>query len=218
MTGALREVLPRERERYVIATGAYNLIWGRQNLRRTLEKRLRQLNTDYIDVFHYLGVRTADEFGSRVREELQELREDPRVKGVSISTHDRKLAGELAAGGVLDAVMVRYNAAHRGAETDIFPQLAAHEPGVISFTATRWRALLRRPRGWATSGPVPTAGMCYRFVLSNPNVDVCLCAPSNLEQFEANLAEVRRGPLGEDEMAFMREFGDAVYTHYKYFM
>ena len=31
------------REKYVVATGAYNLIWTRQDLRRTLEKRLRQL-------------------------------------------------------------------------------------------------------------------------------------------------------------------------------
>lgn len=60
--------------------------------------------------------------------------------------------------------------------------------------------------------------MCYRFVLSNPRVNVCLCAPTNLRQFEANLAEVRRGPLDDDEMAFLRGFGDVVYQRYKYFM
>jgi aryl-alcohol dehydrogenase-like predicted oxidoreductase len=60
--------------------------------------------------------------------------------------------------------------------------------------------------------------MCYRFVLANPAVHVCLMAPSNLEQFEANLAELRQGPLAEDQMQFMRDFGDAVYRENKYFM
>jgi predicted aldo/keto reductase-like oxidoreductase len=53
--------------------------------------------------------------------------------------------------------------------------------------------------------------MCYRFVLSHPAVDVCLMAPSNLRQFEANLAEIRQGPLCEEHMQLMRRFGDAVY-------
>ena len=53
--------------------------------------------------------------------------------------------------------MIRYNAAHRGAEQDIFPHLAAHDPGVVSYTATRWSYLLRRPKGWPKDGRVPTA-------------------------------------------------------------
>jgi len=114
--------------------------------------------------------------------------------------------------------MIRYNAAHRGAEQDIFPHLAAHQPGVISYTATRWRFLLRRPKGWPGGGRVPTAGECYRFVLSNPHVDVCLTAPSNAEQLEANLAAVRAGPLSDDDLAYLRDFGDAVHRTAGWFM
>jgi aryl-alcohol dehydrogenase-like predicted oxidoreductase len=218
MTGVLRDVLHSRRERYVVATGAYNYIWTYQNLRRTLEKRLRQLRTDYIDVFHLLGVTRRKHLTSRVRAELEEIRHDARVRAISISTHDRVLAGELAGQGALDAVMVRYNAAHRGAEQDVFPFLEAHRPGVAGFTATRWTYLLRPPKGWPRGGRIPTAGMCYRFVLSNPHVDVCLTAPCSASEFAENLAEVRKGPLCEEDMAFMREFGDAVYRQYRYFM
>src|SRR3990172_755049 len=52
----LREEFGTRREKYVLATGAYNLIIGYPNLRRTLEKRLRQFRTEYIDVFQFLGV------------------------------------------------------------------------------------------------------------------------------------------------------------------
>ena len=218
MVKVLREVLPKERDRFVVATGGNSFWWWHRDLRRTLERRLRQLRTDYIDVFHFLGVVRRKLLTQRARDQLAALREDERVRSVAISTHDRRLAGELAEAGALDAIMMRYNAAHRGAEQDIFPHLATHNPGIINFTATRWRCLLRRPKGWPENGRIPTAGMCYRFVLSNPHVHVCLTAPTNVRQLEENLAAVRKGPLDDADMAFMREFGDAVYNHRKWFM
>lgn len=218
MIRVLRDLPPRARQRLVIATGAYNYLWWRQGFRRTLHKRLRQLRTDYLDVFLYLGVTARKHFPEAAQEELAALRATGQVRAVGLSTHDRALAGELAARGAVDVLMVRYNAAHRGAEQDIFPHLAAHNPGIVSFTATRWRALLHRPRGWPRDGRVPTAGECYRFVLSNPHVDVCLTAPTSLAQFEATLAAVAAGPPAEDELAFMRTFGDVVYRRQRWFM
>jgi aryl-alcohol dehydrogenase-like predicted oxidoreductase len=218
LTRVAREMNADRRERVLLATGGYNWIWWHPPLKRSLENALRRLKTDYIDVFHYLGVLKPDHFGSRLRDELAELRADPRVKAVSISCHDRRLAGELAARGELDALMIRYNAAHPGAERDIFPHVAAHGTGVISYTATRWTALLRRPRGWPPHEPVATPGQCYRFVLSNPHVDVVLTAPRSERELEENLREVRRGPLPEDEMAFMRRYGAYVHDHAGWFM
>lgn len=210
MVHVLREVMPSQRERYVLATGAYNLMFGYPNLRRTLEKRLRQFRTDYIDVFLFLGVTKEKEFPERAREELRRFREEGKVRALGMSTHDRKFAGKLASEDGLDVLMIRYNAAHRGAEEDVFPYLEAHHPGVVSYTATRWTYLTRRPHVWPKAEPIPTPGMCYRFALSNPHVDVCMTAPSNLKQFEENLRAVREGPLCEEERVFMRRFGDVV--------
>jgi len=218
MLRVLRRLPAERRDRIAIATGAYNWIVWRQDLLTTLEKRLRQLKTDHIDVFHLLGVTRPKDLTPRVRDQLAQLRGDPRVRAVAISCHDRKLAGQLAASGALDCLMIRYNAAHRGAETDIFPHLAAHDPGVVSYTATRWTYLLRRTRGWPKDGPVPTAGQCYRFVLTNPKVDVCLTAPRSERQLVENLAAVRAGPLPEDELAFLRTYGDAVHRNAGWFM
>lgn len=218
MISVLRETLRHKREECVVATGAYNFIWGHSNLRRTLEKRLRQLRTDYIDVFLFLGVTKEKHFPDNVREELYRLREEGKVRAVGISAHNRKFAGRLADQGALDVIMMRYNAAHRGAEQDIFPYLKKHNPGVVSFTATRWRYLIRRPRNWPKDEPIPTAGMSYRFVLSNPHVHVCMTAPSNLEQFKENLKALNQGPLTEQEMEFMRKFGDAVHRKKRWFM
>jgi aryl-alcohol dehydrogenase-like predicted oxidoreductase len=218
MTRVLRSLSADRRDRIVIATGAYNYIGWRQDLERTLEKRLRQLRTDRIDVFHFLGVMKPGDLTPRVRDQLAKLRADPRVRAVSISCHDRRLAGQLAADGALDCLMIRYNAAHRGAETEIFPRLAGHDPGLVSYTATRWRGLLRRTRDWPADGPIPTAGQCYRFVLSNPHVDVCLTAPRNERELEENLAAVRLGALPINETGFLRAYGDAVHRRAGWFM
>jgi aryl-alcohol dehydrogenase-like predicted oxidoreductase len=148
MTRVLRELTPAQRDRITLASGAYNYVWWQQDVRKALEKRLRQFRTDHIDIFLFLGVMKPAEFTPGVREELLKLREEGKVRAVGISCHNRKFLGELARQGDLDVLMLRYNAAHRGAEQDIFPHLASHNRGVISYTATRWTYLLRRPKSW----------------------------------------------------------------------
>jgi aryl-alcohol dehydrogenase-like predicted oxidoreductase len=214
----LRAPFKGGREKFVLATGAYNLIIGYPNLRRTLEKRLRQFATEYIDVFMFLGVMKEKEFPAKALEELIRFKDEGKVKSIGISCHNRTFLGKLAAEGALDVLMLRYNAAHRGAERDVFPYLQTHDPGIVSYTSTRWTELMRRPRNWPKDGLIPDAGMAYRFVLSNPRVHVCVTAPTNERQLRENIAAVRRGPLNEEELHFMRQFGDAVYSNRKWFM
>jgi len=218
MNAALREIMPARREQFVLATGAYNYIWWAQDVRKTCEKRLRQFRTDYIDLFLFLGVMKPAEFPQKTRDELQKLKEEGKVRAIGLSCHNRLFLGELAEYGEMDALMLRYNAAHRGAEQDIFPHLAAHNSGVLSYTATRWSYLVRRPRGLSADARVPTAGECYRFVLSNPHVHCVLTAPRNEHELRENIAAVRQGPLDEEELTFMRNFGDVVHGQKRWFM
>lgn len=159
-----------------------------------------------------------EQFGPRTSEEMLKLKEEGKARGIGISCHNRKFLGQLAQDGNLDTLMLRYNAAHRGAEQDIFPQLSVHDPGVISYTATRWSYLLRRPRTLPKGSRVPTAGECYRFVLSNDHVHTVLTAPRNMRQLRENIEAVRNGPLDQDDMKFMKEFGDAVHSQKRWFM
>jgi aryl-alcohol dehydrogenase-like predicted oxidoreductase len=218
MTKGLRDIFKGKRENLYLATGAYNFIIGYPNLRRTLEKRLRQFGTEYIDSFLFLGVLKEKEFPRKVLDEMIRFKEEGKVRSIGISCHNRPFLGKLASEGDLDVLMLRYNAAHRGAEHDVFPYLENHNPGVINYTATRWTELTRRPRNWPKDGRVPDAGMAYRFVLSNPHVHVCLTAPRNERELRENVVAVQKGPLDEEEMSFMKTFGDAVYANRKWFM
>jgi aryl-alcohol dehydrogenase-like predicted oxidoreductase len=218
MIRTLRDLFKTGRDRFTVITGAYNLLVTHTDIRKTYEKRLRQLGTDYLDYFLFLGVMRPTQFPDRIQEEMRRLRDEGKVRGIGLSCHDRRFAGQLMGEGKLDTVMMRYNAAHRGAETDIFARLAEHDPTVISYTATRWGYLLRRPKTWPKTEPIATAPMCYRFVLSNPHVDLVLTAPRNMRQLEENLRALDEGPLSDEEMAFMRRFGDVVHSQKKWFM
>jgi aryl-alcohol dehydrogenase-like predicted oxidoreductase len=208
LTPALKDALRRDRERYVVASGPL-LGFTRGAVRRAAEQRLRQLGTDYLDVFQLFWLARMSALTGAVQEELAKLRAEGKARAIGVSIHDRPRAGRLAKDSMLDVLMIRYNAAHPGAEREIFPHLARRRPAVVAYTATSWRKLLRAPRGW--TGRAMAAGECYRWVLASPHIDVVLCGPKDAGQWRANLASVREGPLPEADLAWMRDFGRAVH-------
>ncbi len=133
---------------------------------------------------------------------------------MGMSSHERPLFGKIARGEVqapVDFFQIRYNAVHRGAEQDIFPHLPKeNRPGIVIFTATCWRKLLKPKLMPAGERPLAAAD-CYRFVLSHPDVNVCLTAPSTGAQMEDNLKALNAGPLDEEEMARVRRIGKHIY-------
>jgi len=208
MAKPLREHLARDRDKLVVACGP-TVGWFGSSVRRSAERTLKKLGTDYLDVFqlNWLGVGAAWNDGTL--KELRHLKESGKVRALGVSIHDRERAGKLAEDSPLDLLMIRYNAAHPGAERDIFPRLAKRQPTIVAYTATSWRKLLRRPRGW--DGKLPTAGDCYRFCLSSPHVDLVLCGPASTAQLDENLAALERGPLTAEEDTWLRNFGQVVH-------
>jgi predicted aldo/keto reductase-like oxidoreductase len=139
------------------------------------------------------------------------LKEKGLIRFIGLSGHNRKLLGQLAREGEFEVLHVRYNAAHRGAETETFPLLGSeNRPGIVAFTATRGGKLLN-PKKMPPGVSPPTAADCYRFVLSHPSVDVCMSGAKTAEQMQENLAVLDAGPMSEEEVARMRRIGDHVY-------
>ncbi|MCB9778434.1 MAG: aldo/keto reductase [Alphaproteobacteria bacterium] len=205
-TDVLREALAADRERYVVAAGPTLGYWG-GSFRSFVDRSLRTLGTDYLDVLqlNWLGVSSAWTEGTV--DALRELRASGKVRAIGVSIHDRPRAGQLAADDAVDSLMIRYNAAHPGAERDIFPHLRGQN--VCAYTATRWRKLLKRPKGW--EGRVPTAADCYRFCLSDPHVHVVLTGPKNLDELRENLSGLDQGAMEGEELEWMRSFGKVVH-------
>src|SRR5512133_2767741 len=204
----VKDVVMKDRERFMLATGPI-LAYVGGSVRRAVEKRLRESGSDYLDIVQVFWVGKMSFLTKSVIGELVKLREEGKARAIGVSIHDRKRAAKLAAEGPLDFFMIRYNAAHPGAEVDIFPHLPAKKPIIAAYTATSWTKLLRPPKGW--TGPAATAGDCFRFCLTNPNVDVVVSAPKTATQMRENMKALELGPLSEEEMARMRALGRAVH-------
>ena len=207
MSQAVKNIGPSRRTELVLAMYTY---WHSAVLMRgSVERGLRKMGVDYLDVL-VLGY-----FSSRPRQSILDVAMDLKQRGLvrhlGMSGHNRKVFPDMAEEGLLDVLQVRYNAVHRGGEKEIFPLLPDRDrPGVVSFTATDWGKLLK-PKKMPGNEDPPTAGDCYRFVLSNPAVDVCLCGPGSLEQMQQNLEVLDQGPMSGGELKRMRRIGDHMY-------
>jgi aryl-alcohol dehydrogenase-like predicted oxidoreductase len=200
--------LARARERLVVTIQSYSRIallvpWS-------LERALRALRMEYADIL-LLGLWNKP-VNEDILDQAQRLRERGLVRYLGLSTHNRAMAGRMAAVGAPEVLHLRYNAIHRGAEREVFAGLPPTEgrPGIVSFTATSWGQLLT-PKKLGRGDQVPTAADCYRFVMTNHAVDVCLAGPKNAAEFQAGLEALRHGPMDADELAWMRRVGDAKY-------
>src|SRR5207245_2955336 len=112
-------------------------------------------------------------------EYLAEQKRCGRLKLIGLTSHQRPLAALWAQSGKLDLLMVRYNAAHPGAEPDVFPIAQQQRIPVVTFTGLRWKALLAHTPDDPPGFTPPSAIECYRFCLANPAVAVALAAPGN---------------------------------------
>lgn len=212
---ALKRLRPK-RMQFVLVIQSYarigKLMGGR------VERALRSIGYEYADVL-LLGMWNKP-VPPKILDAARKLKQRGLTRFLGVSTHKRAMVPEFAAGTDLDVVHFRYSAAHPGAEKDIFPQLPVNNrPGMVSFTATSWKQLIGTApfqgvlpgmRRIPKSERVPTAADCYRYVLSRPDVDVCLTGPADAAQLEQGLEALRLGPMSEDELAWMRRVGRAV--------
>ena len=187
--------------------------------RHELESLLSDLHTDYIDVVTFYYVESRAEW-EEIHSDggawnyLNEQKQAGTVRMIGLTTHQRKLASAWAVSRRLDMLMVRYNAAHRGAEGDAFPVIAELGLPVVTFTGLRWRALLKPTASDPPGFAPPPAADWYRFCLADPRVSVVLTAPGTRAQLDANLRLLEDWrPPDESTMRLLRAHGDRVRHH-----
>ncbi len=191
--------------------------------RRELKATLAELRTDWIDVATYYYVEHEDEWDEIVApggaaEVLEKARAAGTIRSIGLTSHQRSLAARCAESGRLDLLMIRYNAAHRGAEDDVFPVTNRLQLPVVAFTCLRWGALLRKTPDDPDGFMPPSAADCYRFVLANPSVAVALMAPDGCDELESSLEILDdwRMPSNADFQRLCKH-GDRVRRHAGHF-
>ena len=199
---------------------------------------LDQLGTGYLDIATFYYVESEAEWGEITGpggawDVLAARKRSGALKMIGLTSHQRNLAAGWAetrrpSSGAetgtdvnplneqcrLDMLMIRYNAAHRGAESDVFPITRKRSMPVVTFTGLRWSALLKATSDCPGGFEPPSAAECYRFCLANPDVAVALAAPGDRPELEHALSLLGdwRAPA-QDSYEAMRAHGDRVRLH-----
>jgi len=210
MKKAIRSICSQgQRDKLVIAIQSYAR--SGHLMEWIFKNRLRSMGLERADIL-VLGWHNRRPSAGLVRR-ARTLKAKGLCRYIAMSGHQRRLFPQMDADGhdgQFDLFHVRYNAAHRGAEEEIFPHLQADDrPGIVSYTATRWGQLLN-PKKIPAGDSVPAPSDCYRFAMSNTAVDVCMCGPGNIDEMRAALSALELGPLGEEDMVRMKRVGDYV--------
>ncbi len=209
MRQGLRHILKQHREQVFVTITS--LLPTETPIRYSVNRARRALGTDYIDGLQFYLLQDRKPWSCQLEPALK-LKAEGIVRHLGATGHHRPNFAKFCREPFCEFFHVRYNAVHRGAETEVFPQLpprgAAERPGVVAFTATCWRQLLKASPAKLDGLPAPTAGDCYRFALSHPDVDVCLTGPADDAQLRHALDAVARGPMAADELEWMRAVGE----------
>lgn len=209
MRDAIRNLIKDHRNELVIVVQTYDHFGPL--METFFDRQLKSLGIDYADVL-LLGWFNRFPRGGVLRP-AQRIMEKGKARHMAMSGHRRPTFAEIAQreDNPFDIFMIRYNAVHTGAEQDIFPYLPEGDrPGVTTYTTTCWGKLLNDSK--LPDGEQPfDASDCYRFALTNPNVDLCMTGPKNMEEMDAALKTLDLGPLSDEEMERVRRIGDFIY-------
>ena len=209
MGRGIRSVVRRKRDDLVIV--AHTTTRSPTTLSKVVQKSLKQLGVDYLDVLLLGWYNKRPD--PRLIDRVAKLKDEGLIRFSALSGHHRHLFPELEKDKQIDIFHVRYNAAHRGAEREILDHLPEENgPGVVSFANTRWGSLMKASN-MPPGEPPPSAADCYRFVLTHPKVHVAVCGPNRMEQLKEDLEALELGPMNEEELGRMHRIGDHVHKN-----
>jgi predicted aldo/keto reductase-like oxidoreductase len=129
------------------------------------------------------------------------------MRGIGATFHQRSTAVTAVAHELLDVAFIRYNAAHAGAERDVFPLLPA-KPRVPLFNFKSVAGYVPPARlealGVSADHWRPSPADHYRFALRRREIDGVLCGfdePEHVAEFGRALSDP---PLSDDAAEYLK--------------
>ena len=188
-------------------------------VRAKLERCLRRLQTDRIDLLFFHDVRGSEYekiFNTGGLEELEKARKEGKISEIGISVHGSlSMMQRAIESGAFSVLMVAYSAIDEDRLTaGLLPMAAAQGVGLIAMKPLAGGRLAQiSSRTWETSffkGESP-AQIALRYVLSNPHIHCAIPGMMALDELEENVrvGKSRREMSPEEIRRFMEKAGDA---------
>jgi predicted aldo/keto reductase-like oxidoreductase len=205
--GKIGKALRGRRDRVVLAGKCH--LRTPQQIEASLHKSLSELRTDYLDIFHVHDLQSEREL-----EEItapggilglyEELKRQGKIRFIGVSGHDNQALVRALKSGRFDVVYGRYNPLAREVARSVIPLSRRMHRGFVAISALAWGMFSVPAERFSFSidgRSSPVATTAFRFVLSNPGVDVVLAGVRTAEELEELAAVLSLPPLGARERA-----------------
>lgn len=149
-----------------------------EGIEKELEISLKNLRTDYIDVYQLHNVSYETQW-DQVRasggalEAVHRAKEEGRINHVSVTSHNPDLAIELVKSGLFETLMIPYNYLTQKPAESLFPLCKELNVGTI----------IMKPFG---GGAFSNANTALKYVFKNPDVDIVIPGVMSLAELEEN--------------------------------
>jgi predicted aldo/keto reductase-like oxidoreductase len=161
-----------------------------ESLYKELEISLKNLRTDYIDVYQLHNISNEEQW-KQIQEEggaleaVHEAKEEGKINHVSVTSHSPSLSLEMVKSGIFSTLMIPYNYLTIEPEKKLLPLCKKYNVGTI----------IMKPFG---GGAFNNADTALKFVLNNPDVDIVIPGMMTVQEVEENY-KVWRGDLSLSE-------------------
>jgi aryl-alcohol dehydrogenase-like predicted oxidoreductase len=196
--------------------------WDPAMLARSIERSLKNLRTDHVDVMQFHSPTLATLKDGRVIEVLHKARErgQARFVGCSADADEAVYAVEC---GAFDTLQISLSVADQEAIGRVLPKAAARGMGVIvkrPIANAAWRHGKRPPADWYTRpywdrlqkldydfvhrGVEDAVAIALRFTLGTASVTTAIVGTTRPERVAQNIAHANAGPLPSAEYEAIR--------------
>lgn len=204
------------------ASGLPGADWSPTMMAESIERSLRRLKTDYVDVLHLHSCSLEILQEGSVIEVVQRAREAGKTRYIGYSG-DGQAAQFAVASGVFDSLETSVNIADQEAITLTLSQAQASGMGVVAKRpvanaawlhtdlpeddyARPYRDRLQQLEYPFTAGAAADSmAMALRFTLSVPGVHTAIVGTTNSQRFFDNSALIQAGNLPAQEFTAIRE-------------
>jgi hypothetical protein len=186
MVGA---ALGAKRKQLVLSTKSHSP--DKDALLKDLDTSLRELNTDYVDIWYLHGKSSAEEVHDDMIEAQQLAKKQGKIRFAGVSTHggQQQLLPWLAQKGVFDVVLTAYNFSMDASMEQAIATAAKAGMGVVAMKVMAGGYRRVRPDDPLYKKLTQPGAMlaALKWVIDKPNVATTIPSMTDMDQLDENL-------------------------------
>jgi predicted aldo/keto reductase-like oxidoreductase len=203
--------LAGRRKQVIISTKSH--AGNKEELQQHLETSLRELNTDYIDIWYLHGKSSPDEIPDDMIAVQQLAKKQGKVRYIGVSTHSgqQQLLPWMAKKGVFDVVLTGYNFTMDASMDQAIEAAAKSGMGVVAMKVMAGGPRRLKPGDPNLKRLTQEGAMlaALKWVIKKPHIATTIPSITDMDQLDENL-KAMSNPLSAGDEKLLTAHLDAI--------